>query len=375
MRAADYDAADAAEAATTFAEGHQLALETGNHDARVRLLLAYSALLLQELDYEQSARLLAEAETVAAELDDPQIRFVVRGHAGFACVVRGETLRAIELYEQAFALLGDAEPRDSFVLRRYMGALANRWMMRAETGRLDEAALHIARLLATAEAVSDLSYQCIAHLCFSRIELYRGDAAAAARHARAAIAAAERLNVQSFRAGSRSTLGAALLLGGDAEGALAAFDDAELVAAHETLATTQRMTLLARTAETHVAVGRVESALRLSEEAVDLAASTKRVPAADALLARARVLLAVPATSDAEIERMLDGAVEVIRYCAAVVYEPAIHEERARLARRAGRLDEAERELEKALRLYGEIGASGHVARLAASSERTVSAA
>ena len=88
---------------------------------------------------------------------------------------------------QAFALLGDAEPRDSFVLRRYMGALANRWMMVAETGRLDEAVPQLERLLATAEGVSDLSYQCIAHLCFNRIALYRGDAAAAGRHARAAI--------------------------------------------------------------------------------------------------------------------------------------------------------------------------------------------
>src|SRR6185295_17045111 len=103
-----------------------------------------------------------------------QIRFVVRGHAAFARVVRGETLKAIELYEEAFAFLGDAEPRDSFVLRRYEGALANRWMMCAETGRLDEAAPYIAKLLATAEAVSDLSYQAIAHFCFSRIGLYRG---------------------------------------------------------------------------------------------------------------------------------------------------------------------------------------------------------
>ncbi len=375
VRAADYDVVNDAEAAETFAEGRQLALDLGDHDARVRLLLAYSALVLSSSDYEQSAQLLAEAEAAAAEIDDPQIRFVVRGHAGFACVVRGETLKALELYEQAFALLGDAEPRDNFVLRRYMGALANHWMMRAETGRLDEAAPQIEGLLARAEAVSDLSYQCVAHFCLTRIGLYRGDAAAAMRHARAAIDAAERLGVLGFRAAARGTLGAALLLAGDPQGALAALEDAERLAAHETLTPIQQVTLRARTAEAHAAVGRLESALTLSEEAVGLAARMERLSAADAFLGRARVLLALPDTPDAEIERMLDSATEIARRCAAGVYEPAIREERARLERRRGRLDESERELRDALRLYEEIGARGHAARLAASAERTVSAA
>src|SRR6266404_709858 len=375
VRAADYGAAKDAEATATFAEGRQLALDTGDHDARIRLLLAYSALVLQTSDYEQSAALLAEAEAAAAEIDDPQIRFVVRGHAGFACVVRGETLKALELYEQAFAMLGDAEPRDSFVLRRYLGALANRWMMQAETGRLDEAAPHIERLLAMAEAVSDLSYQCIAHFCSTRIGLYRGDAAAAMRHARTAIDIAERLGVLSFRGAARGALAAALLLAGDPQGALVALEDAERVAGHETLTPIQRLTLLARTAEANAAVGRPDVALAQSEEAIRLAATTKRVPAIDGFLARARVLLALPDPPLADIERTLDNAADVARYCAAGVYEPAIHEERARLARRGGRLDDAEREFQQALRLYTEIGAHGHAARLAASSERTVSAA
>ena len=339
------------------------------------MLLAYSALVLQTSDYEQSAELLAEAEAAAAEIDDPQIRFVVRGHAGFACVVRGETLKALELYEQAFAMLGDAEPRDNFVLRRYLGALANRWMMHAETGRLDEAAPHIERLLAKAEAVSDLSYQCIAHFCSTRLGLYRGDTAAAMRHARAAIEVAERLGVQGFRSAARGALAAALLLAGDPQGALAALEDAERVAGPETMTPILRLTLLARTAEAHAAAGRIDAALAVSEEAVGLAATTKRVPAIDGFLARARVLLALPDAPYAEIERMLDSAAEAARYCAAGVYEPTIHEERARLARRSGRVDEADRELEQALRLYREVGAHGHAARLAASAERAVSAA
>src|SRR5262249_31517464 len=280
----------------------------GDDDARVRLLLAYSALVLANLDFEQSARLLAEAESVAAAGDDPQIQFVVRGHAAFACVVKGESLRALELYEEAFNLLGESAPRDNFVLRRYLGALANRWMIVAETGRLEDASRECARLLALAEQACDLSYQCIAHLCLNRIGSYRGDAREALRHARAGIDAAERLGVMSFRIGSRTALGGALQLAGSPEEALAAREDAERLAARETVGPNQRIILLSRLAEAHAGLGKLDRALAFSQEAAALAGGTKRLGAADAFLARARVLLGAPDASDAaEIQSMLDA--------------------------------------------------------------------
>jgi tetratricopeptide (TPR) repeat protein len=166
-----------------------------------------------------------------------------------------------------------------------------------------------------------------------------------------------------------------LLLGGDPQGALAAFEDGERLAANETVTPFQQVTLLARRAECYAAVGRLDDALALSEQAAALAASTRRLPAADAYLARARVLLAMPDAPEAEIVRMLDDAAEITRHCAAGVYDAPIHEERARLARRAGRAEDAAREVEAALRRYREIGATGHVARLAGSPEQAVSAA
>src|SRR5262249_57683353 len=114
-------------------------------------------------------------------------------------------------------------------------------------------------------------------------------------------------------------------------------------------------------------VGRVDGARAFSEEAGALAGGTKRLGAADAFLARARVLLGAPDASDAaEIQSMLDAAESVARHCAAGIYEPLIHEERGRLARRVGRAEEAEREFREARRLYAERGASGHGPRVAA---------
>ena len=71
---------------------------------------------------ERSGELLAEAEAVVAGIDDPELKFVVRGHAAFTAVLRGDQLEALERYDEAFALLGNVTPRDSFVLRRYLGA-------------------------------------------------------------------------------------------------------------------------------------------------------------------------------------------------------------------------------------------------------------
>src|SRR5437764_739595 len=119
VRAADYDLVDGPEMESAFEEGGRLAIETGDLDARVRVLLAYSAQVLNTGAFERSEQLLAEAEEAADASGDVNLRFVVRGHAGFICVLRGEQLRALERYEEAFALLGDRVPTDGFFLRRY----------------------------------------------------------------------------------------------------------------------------------------------------------------------------------------------------------------------------------------------------------------
>src|SRR5439155_16720476 len=132
VRAADYDLVCAAESDSAFAEGHRLAVDSDDRDSRVRLLLAYSALVLHDRKLERSAELLGEAETVAADVDDPELKFVVRGHSAFACLVRGEQRLALKRYDEAFRLLGNVTPSDRFVLRRYLGAAANRLMIVAE---------------------------------------------------------------------------------------------------------------------------------------------------------------------------------------------------------------------------------------------------
>ena len=69
--------------------------------------------------------------------------------------------------------------------------------------------------------------------------------------------------------------------------------------------------------------------------------------------------------SEGPIGAALERVVELIEEFGARAYRPQVHEELAELARLRG--DEAARasELQEALRLYTEMGASGHVERLA----------
>ncbi len=365
VRAADYDLVDRAEFESAFEEGRKLALESGDDDARVRILLAYSALVLHDAQWEQSGELLAEAEAVVGGIDDPELKFVVRGHAGFTAVLRGDQRQALERYDEAFALLGNVTPRDGFVLRRYLGAGTNRAMIIAESGRLAEATREIERIRRVALEARDVTYVCIADFCRGRLAIYRGVPSEALAHARAALETAERLDAPGFRASARLFIGAAHLLEGSYDEAIAAIREAKTIATPEMIGPNQYLMVLARLAEACLGKGDWQRALELSAEAVTRAEGGRRLGSVEAHHARARVLIATSAERDAdEIVRLLDGAAEIADRCGGKVYEPAIRESRAALARAIGRPEEAERELREALRLYAEMGASGHAERL-----------
>jgi predicted ATPase/class 3 adenylate cyclase len=366
VRAADYDLVDDAEGASAFEEGRRLALDVGDVASRVRLLIAYSALVLNERNFQRSAELLAEAESAVGGLDDPELKFVVRAHGAYAAVVRGAQLEALARYDEAFVLLRGRIPKDSFGLRRYLGALANQSMIVAEAGRLDDAERLVERFRTIAADARDLAYECIGHFSLSRIAMYRGLPGDALTHLPGAIETAERLGARGFRATARMAIGAAHVARGSYEEAIAALEEGRDMGSPEIVGPTQWIQLLARLAEAHLGRAENEQALAVSAEAVARAEGVQRLACVEAYLSRARVLLAAaPDTDPAEIERLLESATTVARHCGAKIYEPSILEERARLARSLGRTSESQGLLREALRLYAEMHARGHAKRLA----------
>jgi len=118
-------------------------------------------------------------------------------------------------------------------------------------------------------------------------------------------------------------------------------------------------------AEAYLATGREQQAREMADAPI-------LVPAARTNLLRARI-------SQSRVFRALDGAAASDRIAAlladaerllaesgARAYAPLVAEERARLAALGNREQEARSQLRRALELYREVGATGHVRRLAA---------
>jgi ATP/maltotriose-dependent transcriptional regulator MalT len=124
---------------------------------------------------------------------------------------------------------------------------------------------------------------------------------------------------------------------------------------------------LALLGESYLGLGDRERARALVTEGVETARAQENVVFETiATLSLARVLLGSAGTAArAEIESALARTLELVDETGAKAFEPLIHVELAELARQSGDHDVRERELGTAHRLFTEIGASGHVERLA----------
>jgi tetratricopeptide (TPR) repeat protein len=125
--------------------------------------------------------------------------------------------------------------------------------------------------------------------------------------------------------------------------------------------------ILARLSEVHRELGEYSKARATAEEAIGVARrnGTKRGEIL-ACIALARALVnAGDANLSGDIESTLESAVSLVDETGAESYRARILEARAELARLVGNEPTRERELREAHRLYTEMGATGHVERLA----------
>ena len=156
-------------------------------------------------------------------------------------------------------------------------------------------------------------------------------------------------------------------MNGDWDAAIEAYEEAwEIALRHRTGLETEA-TNRAGLAAAYVGAGQIERGRESAEHAIEVA---ERIGARHDLIAAKRALARVLLASEsvgakAAIEAALDHAEALAEEMGARPYLPMILEDRAELARACG--DEAahEQHLREAHRLFGEIGATGHVRRLA----------
>jgi adenylate cyclase len=351
------------EAAALFDDGVALAERTGNASALVVLHSVYGAYAGMRGDIATWVLQLERAVALAEQTRDPLLLLgALAGQIAFF-PARGRLDEALRVAERALSLPPDLGPTfwglDSriFVLCIRASTLAN--MGRLEESRQQfELGMRIARDRGELEPLGWL------HSYYLDLAWFAGDAAAAHSHARHAVEVAEKIGVPGSVASAQASLGTAHLMNCDWPAATRALERAITIGRERGHWQQDEPAWLADLAEAYLGAGRQDEAERTASEALALAqARGVELHELRAWYALARVVL----RTDAACARdALARATALVEQTHAHAYAPLLSLERAELARLLG--DEAtyRRERREAHRLFTAMGATGHVARVAA---------
>jgi class 3 adenylate cyclase/tetratricopeptide (TPR) repeat protein len=343
--------------------------------------------------------LIAQGNALVSRSDadsDLEASFLVS--TGFALILEGRIREALECGERAYSLSCASGADGPFMIRprgllisallhsgfvdrvlellapsladlegleyAYFAPLvyANRGLVLAWAGRIDEALPPLQRAIERATDRGDLAAGGFAHGYQATLERWRGSPQAALAHGRQAVELAEQVGTPTGLKAACYQLGHALLCNGQLDEARAELERGLAIERGRGWEAAS----LAALAETRAGLGDLEGACEAAREAVAVAEATGQPEIAPRLaLARALRCADGPASGPA-IESALDRALELVEASGARIHRPEILEERAELARLRGDDAAREHELREARRLYTEMGASGQVARLRA---------
>jgi tetratricopeptide (TPR) repeat protein len=235
-------------------------------------------------------------------------------------------------------------------------------------GRPAEGLCDVERALDLARARPSAELMGWCHLEAAAVERALGNPRAALAHVRAALAHPGSSSLPGLQSYSQAELGAAHLAEGRWDDALEALGRSLAQIRETSTGRLREVPVLCWIAEARLGRGEVERARELAQEARELArVRVARAAEIEAALALARVALrAGGAAAGDEVRCALARADALVEETQARGFTPGILEVRAELARMLGDASAAERHLREAHRLYGEMGASGHAARLAA---------
>jgi class 3 adenylate cyclase len=356
------------------AEGRRLAERLGDRGALVNLLVAEGARAgIAGGDMQRYYELAREA----AALDDPSLEFESRinmhvgvGYSSFGLGRLEESLTAVE----RVLVLCEDDPRVGFALFGFSGAgfaLQVAAVVQGLLGRCQEAwetlrrAIRFNREHELAESLGwALGNSCL-------LAWLTGSAPPGAPEPRAAaleaVEIAEALGSPFSRVLARLNLGYAHLMAGDLAACAEASREAVALGSETHTALEWSFQPLATLAhalrEQGDATGAVEAATRGVEAAERLG---NRAWGIEAQLSLAHALLAAEGGAGADrVEARLARADAWMAESGARVFQPAIAEARAELARVTGDEGARDRLRRQALRLYQELGALGHAERLA----------
>ena len=343
----------------------ELARRLGDRQLPVQLLIGYGFARHFAGEVDESVAIARDVVQQADADGDPGLRCRARALLARALLSAGRLRETVAVVNDAEPLFGVGDTAEMFGVRAEVLARFFRSDALVVLGRLAEGEQEMRRALAAAQREgSDDAFEGH-HQALVLWAIQAGFPDQAMAHARRAAEIAEAVGGNFVRMSTRVTLGIALVNAGRFADAVAALRPA--VALMRELQTGLFIAggALAHLARAELGVGNVDQASQTAEEAI-AAARRYCTPIAeiDALRARALVLLASEEPPVA-VEDDLRAAEALVARTEAHVYAPHLHEDRAALARRTGDDAASERELREAHRLFIEMGATGHVERLA----------
>jgi class 3 adenylate cyclase/tetratricopeptide (TPR) repeat protein len=351
-----------------FEEGRAVGEKLGDPDALLRLyvglvpVLITKGLLTQAVEVAQNGFELRERATSP---DSEALAHEIMADSTFWS---GEVGRSLPWQQRVLELVGDDATFGVDVAGTPLlpWTLVRRAVLRAQQGELDRALRDIAEAMRIGREHGFSEVTAWANTLHGWIDEIIGDFDDTLARSQQAVELAERAQSPFTMNVAEQNLGFALLHAGDPQAAL------ELLERSERFRVSRRTGLYAAPAEkadfaaAHLAVGNLDRARELVEEAQAFAAhggANMRRPHVD--LVQARILRAAEGRKARDrIEAILARADTRIRSTGAKAWGPFVEEERARVAELMGDPAGAERHLREALRSFEAQGSVGHAGRV-----------
>jgi tetratricopeptide (TPR) repeat protein len=305
---------------------------------------------------EALARYL-EAERRSEELEDPDLKVAARFLTPLPFVYLGPLADGVDRADRFVDLCaGNAELGVALVgYSALVHGLNYRSRLLARAGRLGDARADVEHALALARSRSEEEMLCDGLSVLPLLGWLAGDGVDASPSAVEATQLAEETGNVAFLVHSLESLAVAHLSAGRTREAAAVCERALTLGRQHRSGLVWEASLLAWLALARLMDGDPAAAAAADEAVAVARGRGARVDECMAFLVRGKVRAASGARDGALAD--LDAALTLVGEVGALTYEPFIREE-------IGRLHADESELREAVRLYAEIGATGHALRL-----------
>ena len=356
------------EADAVFAQGKALAERIGDQQVLARLLTNYGMVRGAGGDIAAAMMHITEATRLAQESQDVALQVGLLLTMVIWQLHSGELHTALTSVERVLEMTRDDHALGAAIVgfEPHVFAVFYRGVIRLAAGYLDEARRDLDRAIELAQEQGDMELVAMAHGFYALVGWFTGDPAIGLPHTRQAVEIAEKIGSPLARSQAYGFLGIVHVQREEWDAAVSGLQQELAIAReHRTLLFVEAGTL-AMLAQAYLGRGEHGLARSTAEEAVAVARRCgARLFECDGHMTLAQVLLCVEgATATVAISRELEEAERLIAATGARSRAPFLHLHRAELARLGGDTALYEHELRTARRLFTEVGAPGHVARL-----------